>query len=421
MECVGDYNLGGMDGNSKVSLIPENMNFSISLSSPKPNTEDSYDAVSEFLNHSNKKNFVCLSLLKGCDLNATNKKNFVVIQDVVRDFVLPFLPAKSLTRCKLVSKEWCRKIQTPFLAHQQSFYFKHISGFFRQSSGEKPSFISLDQDAYGVPSSSLSFLPEPVDLITTCNGLLCCRSRLGDLDYYICNPATKEWRILPKPILYHGPETAVALAFEPTLLNFASHYELVCAVTLMDQEVLCFEIYSSRSDSWRCCETVCSEPEGLALNVDGSYMKGIVYWETKLGAVLAFHVMDEEYGIIDLPWSCGPTGALTVIRGELSYLLPSRQEDGTSMVKVYGDVGMSLKWEFHLNLPAKEYNYEFCQVKAFVNDDTLILVLGEKVIAYNVREQTVKQLSDARTDRSTRYLPYVNSIVPVSDPTVAFM
>lgn len=125
------------------------------------------------------------------------------IGDVVREQALAFLPAKSLCRFKTVSKEWDQWINNPFFVHIQTTQFKSVSGLFCQLPGESPSFISLDTTAFGVPNAGLSFLPEPVDIRTTCNGLICCQGRGENQAYYVCNPVNKGWWMLPKPKLHH--------------------------------------------------------------------------------------------------------------------------------------------------------------------------------------------------------------------------
>ncbi|KAJ6919435.1 hypothetical protein NC651_013406 [Populus alba x Populus x berolinensis] len=337
------------------------------------------------------------------------QKEDMEIQDVVRQYALCFLPAKSLCRFKTVSKEWLRWINSPFFVHTQTNHFRHISGLFCQFPGESPSFMSLNPVAYGVPDPTLCFLPEPVDVRTSCNGLLGCQSRLGDNAYYICNPVTEGWRMVPKPNLYHGPETAIALAFEPDILNFEAQYELICAVTLPDRAALQFEIYSSRTNSWRVSNAVCLELDALPLNGDGFYTRGFVYWETESGAILVFDLKEEVYGIVSLPPSRKPTGALTVMRGELCYLLPHREDDAWS-IEVYGNMDMSLQRIIPLHSEFLGHLVDGeCRALAFVNDDTLIIALGTKVIAYHARAHRMEGVSDARTDGFVKYFPYVNS------------
>lgn len=337
------------------------------------------------------------------------------IGDVVREQALAFLPAKSLCRFKTVSKEWDQWINNPFFVHIQTTQFKSVSGLFCQLPGESPSFISLDTTAFGVPNAGLSFLPEPVDIRTTCNGLICCQGRGENQAYYVCNPVNKGWWMLPKPKLYHGRQTAIALAFEPAIFNFNANYELICVIKMPDTCVLYFEIYSSRTDSWRISETVCFELDALALNGDGFYMKGYAYWETQCDAILAFDVKYESYGMLSLPPGSGPNGALTEMRGNLYYLMP-RKQDACS-IEVYGDINMSLKHVIPLD-PKDMGNMDgLCRALSFVNDDTFILELERKIIAYNATSHKVECLRNASDYNGfAKYLPYVNSLVTVSHP-----
>ncbi|CAL5368910.1 unnamed protein product [Camellia sinensis] len=75
-----------------------------------------------------------------------------------------------------VCRDWTLQISTPFFAHNQSLTFQAISGLFCQSSGgDPPSFISIDPQSCGVPDPSLKFLPEPIDIRASSNGLICCQ------------------------------------------------------------------------------------------------------------------------------------------------------------------------------------------------------------------------------------------------------
>ncbi|XP_022752127.1 F-box protein At5g49610-like [Durio zibethinus] len=338
------------------------------------------------------------------------------LEDVVRNYVLHFLPAKSLYRFRTVSKGWNEWISYPFFAHRQTTYFKDISGLFCQVPGLNPSFISFNQDAYGMPDPSLMFLPEPVNIRSSCNGLLCCQS-VGDNVYYICNPVTEEWKVLPKPNLYHGTEAAIVLVFEPQALNFKESYELVCAVTFPDHPVIYFEIYSSRSSSWRLCDTICCELDSLDLHNGGYYMKGVVYWQSSSGGILAFDLKNEQYGLLPLPLSVGQYGSLTVMHGELCYIMPRRQDDGCS-IYIHGNMDMSLKSVINLTCDDVGSIFGVCRALPSINDDILILANGRKVIAYHVREHKVELIFTSAGDACTRYLPYVNSLVSVRHPLV---
>uniref|UniRef100_A0A2N9IY80 Uncharacterized protein n=1 Tax=Fagus sylvatica TaxID=28930 RepID=A0A2N9IY80_FAGSY len=346
--------------------------------------------------------------------NIKSKKN-MCIADVIKEHVLPLLPAKSLCRFKTVCKEWNEWITNPFLAHKQSHCFQDISGFFYQICGEH-FFISRDPDAYGIPSPSLGFLPEPVTLKSTCNGLICCQSYIGENAYYICNPVNQDWRVLPRPNYYHGPESAAVLAFEPSTFNFAANYELVCAFPLADHPVIYFEIYSSRSKSWRLVDNLCYELGDVKLSDDGFYMKGVVYWETSAGTILAFDLKNEHFGILPLPLESGPGGVLTKMHGELCYIMPHKQDNGYE-IRIYGDFNMVLKQIIPLDSEVFTYIYGELRALACLNDDVLVILAKNRMIIYHVKEKKAEMLSSL-TDAFVSYHPYVNSLVPVGNPLV---
>ncbi|KAH7566422.1 hypothetical protein ACOSP7_022894 [Xanthoceras sorbifolium] len=336
------------------------------------------------------------------------------LKDVIKEHALPFLPAKSLCRFRSVCKDWDERISHPFLAHQQTNSFKDISGLVLPS--RRSCFVFFNGDAYGIPSPFFSFLPDDVSVKSTCNGLVCCQCSCQGNIYYVCNPVTKKWRKLPKPNLLHEPETVATLAFEPSALNFGPHYQLVCAVAdnSSDSPAVYFEIYSSRTDTWRVSETVCYEADALTLSNDGFYMKDSVYWKTLSGAILTFHVKIEVYSIVQLPPNHGPHGALTHFHGELCYILPVIL-DGECIISVYGDINMSLKCV--ITLPQKMSGL-YCQALPSLNDEVLIILLEEGVIAYRVRAEKVEILSNERIGGYQTVLPYINTLVEVATPSL---
>lgn len=77
-------------------------------------------------------------------LRDRNNKIYTELKDIIKEHALPYLPAKSLCRYKLVWKAWKLQISKAFFAHTQSNNFRDISGFFCQSVSNPPSFLSLD-------------------------------------------------------------------------------------------------------------------------------------------------------------------------------------------------------------------------------------------------------------------------------------
>ncbi|KAJ0097566.1 hypothetical protein Patl1_28910 [Pistacia atlantica] len=314
------------------------------------------------------------------------------LEEVIKQHALPFLPAKSLCRFRAVSKEWNRWISSPFLAHMQTTHFKDISGLLCQSPHSDTSFISFNRDAYSIPSPSLEFLPECVCIRATCNGLVCCQSRNDESVYYMCNPVTEDWEVLPEPNLCHTPETAIALAFDPTF---------------------CFLRFTQRAQTLGgLLIQYAVEPVALNLSRNGFYMKNVVYWKTLTGPVLAFDSKNELYGILPLLSSIESHGALMQMYGELCYILPQIQ-DGKCMLNVYGNMAMSLKCVIPLKSEVVGETVSDCRVLTCVNDDMLIILLPRRVIGYHVREQKVELLSEERTEDFETFLPYINSLVAV--------
>ncbi|KAM7251601.1 hypothetical protein ACFE04_023484 [Oxalis oulophora] len=348
------------------------------------------------------------------------RKGEMKIGDVVMANALYFLPAKSLCRCKAVSKRWNDWISRPFFAHRQLMEFKDFSGLFCQLPGGLSKFIPKSA-AYGVPKPSLSFLPETVTIKSSCNGLICCKSVFQD-DYYICNPATEKWTKIPRPGLYHGPEVAVGLVFVPDTFSFKSNFEIVCVVNLPDDRMINFEIFSSRSGEWRVAESICCElREDVKLKPVGFYHSWKLYWETVDGYILVFDLKDELYGgILQLPPASNPNGVLTQMNGEICYLLPRAEGNGYWTIEVYGDMDMKLKQEISVHFG--EISVQFgpfkaksdCRVLAYVDDGTLIISIGDNVEAYCIKQQRMTYLGkEASLFGNATYLPYINTLAEV--------
>lgn len=338
------------------------------------------------------------------------RNKHVEINDVVKEHVLPFLPAKSLARFRTVSKEWDQWIAGPFLALKQSYLFRNASGFFCQYSDSTPTFITFDPSAYGIPRPSLEFLPEPVEIRSSHNGLLLCQGLSGENAYYICNPANEEWRLLPRPDYYHGSEPAVVLSFEPSELNIAAHFEVVCAFPLINVPMIEFEIYSSETRSWRCSAATCFELGGSTLK-GGFCMNRMAYWETSSGAILAFDLENELCGIMPMPSGCTENGVLTQMHGELCYIQAFKRNGNVCDIHIYQGMDMSLNQSIAIHLGRVEVP-DFRALPS-VNSDVVMILCGRELYSFHLRDQTVELVS-MEGYFGRRYFPYVNSLVSLA-------
>ncbi|XP_044469098.1 F-box protein At5g49610-like [Mangifera indica] len=343
----------------------------------------------------------------------TNRKIYLELKDIIREHALQYLPAKSILRFTAVCRDWKFLISTPFFAHNQSNHFHNISGFFFQSSSGDPSFLTLNPMAYGVPDPSLKFLPEAVDIRSSSNGLLCCQGRTDYNAYYICNPVSKQWQKLPKPENYHGPEPAVVLIFEPSVLKFRAEYKLVCAFP-SELDGYEFEIYSSAEGSWRTSGEIFLGSCKIQPN-SGVHANGIIYWTTKNNKILAFDLTMERsqlyYG----------DGTLGVINGKLCGFSISRNR---LSVKVLSNAYTNTM-QMHSNIRTWETYFITLDRSALgravfgpdsvlcAQDDILVLHSEKTLYLCDMKTRETKILMNESTTVNGKIVPYINSLIDI--------
>lgn len=365
-------------------------------------------------------------------LRNQNRKMYMDLESIIKEEALPFLPAKSLCRFRLVCRDWKLLTSTPFFAHNQSNSFHDISGFFCQSPPNLPSFVSLDPTAYGIPDPSLMFLPEPVDIRTTSNGLLCCQGRGGHNPYYVCNPVTKQWKVLPKPNGFHGPDPALVLIFEPSLLNFVAEYKLLCAFPSTDFDSgYEFEMYSSKDGVWKVFGEMYFGNKKI-LPRSGVHVNGIVYWLAKNGGIVAFDLTMERTQILYggggggyYEYGCGPTfGALGAMDGKLTITTCYQSALNVSVLSNAHTNTMQMhskvtawKQKCQINFGSSvqrgtKPNEPQGRCVLFAGGNVILFQSGGKLYSYDMKSKEFKCLLN-QFDQSTRLVAYVNSLVEI--------
>lgn len=350
-------------------------------------------------------------------VGAPSHKIYMDLKDIIREHALQYLPAKSLFRFQSVCRDWNLQISSPFFAHNQSHSFHSILGLFGQTPGEPPSFLSFDAKSCGVPDPLLTFIPDPVEILSSSNGLLCCKSCSVEKVYYICNPVTQQWKKLPKSNARHGSDPAIVLVFEPSLLNFDADFKLICAFPSNDfDDAIEFEIYSSRDDSWKISGEICFASKTL-VPTSGIHVKNVVYWNLKQGGVLAFDLIKDRSQLFQGYY--GAKGTLGNVNGRLCsvswcgrelYLhalanVHSNTMEMTSHVKT---------WEQkHVVLESGFLGGDVANAKViFAGGDMLVIQCRSSIYLHNLKTQETKALSILIKNHS-RCLPYVNSIVNI--------
>ncbi|KAE9466945.1 hypothetical protein C3L33_01135, partial [Rhododendron williamsianum] len=344
-----------------------------------------------------------------------NNKMYMDLKDIIREHALPFLPAKSLFRVQGVCRDWKLQISTPFFAHNQSLSFQALSGLFCQVPGDPPSFISIEPKSCGVPDPSLKFLPEPVDIRASSNGLICCQGRTGVKAYYICNPVTKQWKKLPNSNANHGPDPAIVLVFEPSLLNFVADYKLVCAFPSNDfDNATEFEIYSSAEGAWKVSGEICFASKKLVPR-SGVCVDGVVYWQSKVHGIVAFDLTKDRSQLIQ-GYS---TGALGMIHGKLcSTHANGRTITVSVLANVYSNTmqmqSNSRTWKEKArfiidNSVSAGSAYDQAVVLA-VGCNVVLVQIGKTILAHNLNTKRTKAVWSA-AESDIRCVSYVNSLV----------
>lgn len=343
-------------------------------------------------------------------------KDDITIKEMAKNHILRYLPAKSLVRCQLVSKEWDSWITSPFFAHTQSQYFSQTSGFF-QDDNQTIRFISLDNFSYGVPYPSLYYLPQKVSIQSSCNGLLLCQA-FDENEYYISNPANKEFIKLPHPSYYHGIEPKYVLAFEPSSLNFEPCYQVICPFSVPGEgPILYFDIYDSKSKSWRTSDEICFDFDESDVKSNGLFVNGVAYWETTRGELLAFDLKHEIYSVQKLP----SDGTLSKVNGELCYVKGYYCHSVKKCaLDVYGGGVMSLKSTMSFHVPyhgVEDGEMVDCIVLGNSCDDVVAFILKKSegqscLFVYHMKDREVE--GPWHLWGSAKLFPYVNSLVSIA-------
>ncbi|XP_004232392.1 F-box protein At5g49610 [Solanum lycopersicum] len=349
------------------------------------------------------------------DLAARSNRIYLDLEDIIKENALPFLPAKSAVKFQAVCRDWRLQISAPLFAHKQSLSCNSTSGIFSQLNRGSPFLIPIDANSCGVPDPFLNFLPEPVDIKSSSNGLLCCRGREGDKVYYICNPFTKQWKELPKSNAYHGSDPAIVLLFEPSLLNFVAEYKIICAFPSTDfDKATEFDIYYSREGCWKIAEEMCFGSRTI-FPKSGIHVNGVVYWMTSKN-ILAF---DLTKGRTQLLESYGTRGFLGTFSGKLC------------KVDVSGDIiSLNVLANTHSNTMQIGSQIKMWSEKEIVvldseivgdgaarnhtvlhvDSDIMVVLCGRRTCSYDFKSRLTKFLS-SKVGILDRCFPYVNSLV----------
>ncbi|KAI3965569.1 hypothetical protein MKX01_010526 [Papaver californicum] len=235
--------------------------------------------------------------------------------------ILLHLPLKSLITSKSVSKQWCSLISNPIFLHKHFLQNRRLSvsglywieNYFGRDGQESVyDYIKLDNgDANGncyVPFETLSFanIDFSIKIVQSCNGLFLCSSCSFDNDkciYYILNPFTKQYSILPRSKLRKSGfsfSNNVSLVYDPLR---SPYYKVICmwnnGASLVKRRI---EIYSSETSSWRRCGDEYMVASTLGTTMPGVFWNGSLHWIDANASLVYFDIDREVIGEVSRPY-----------------------------------------------------------------------------------------------------------------------
>ncbi|XP_060213219.1 F-box protein At5g07610-like [Lycium barbarum] len=206
--------------------------------------------------------------------------------------ILLFLPARPLFRFKLVSKRWTSLISNPYFSSLWSPEPSPSALILQVLSRPKdPCCISLKDEAITVIHRGvIDFVKDDpsdcVEILNSCGGLIVCH-RLKQIvgrakwinEYIVCNPTTKQFTTLPKPIM---TSFDMSLAFDHSI---SLHYKVI------NVSLFHIEIYSSETNLWKQCRAQFPKPfQSPHIYGKGVFFNGAIFWT--LMSLRSFYYFD---------------------------------------------------------------------------------------------------------------------------------
>ncbi|KAL6191847.1 hypothetical protein ACLB2K_038236 [Fragaria x ananassa] len=353
-------------------------------------------------------------------------------QDLLTDILLR-LPIKSLLRFKCVSKQWLSLISSPQFHRRRRLLAS--SGILLCQTTDLIYHTSLAGTNSDLPFTSLSFIGDPagVNILQSSNGvLLCCSSfhtaRMGlGRSYYICNPSTQQFSILPKADFENVSKTisGAYLVFDSSK---SPHYRVVSvrrcsspsSSSSSSSNSYHIVTYSSETRAWRLSGSPFTAP--VMVFDDGVLWNGSIHWLSPTGASLFFHIDQERLGTMPAPpsaekWSnrrlryfaesgghlhlievYGSATRFHVYELERDYSswLPTYQVDISAIVDAFPVMVRS----FPDTSDPIFYAFSLLLVKEDEKDSLLVLHVPGEFLLYNLRNGTFKKLGPVSSEEN---------------------
>ncbi|KMT16317.1 hypothetical protein BVRB_3g054650 [Beta vulgaris subsp. vulgaris] len=223
-------------------------------------------------------------------MNSVNSTNGFFPDEVILH-ILARLPIKSLFRFRTVCKYWYQLLSDKYFVHlfnEMSAKSSMILVEITEVSEFKSSLICVDY-LRGVSEFPLDFLKDRVKVRASCNGLLCCSSIPDKGVFYVCNPMTREFKLLPKtrerPVTRFYPDGEATLVGIACNLSDNSKFNVVLAgyhrpFGYSPTKTFICMVYDSDVNKWRKFVTLQEEHFTQMNRNQVVFVNGMLHWLT---------------------------------------------------------------------------------------------------------------------------------------------
>ncbi|KAJ4703553.1 putative F-box family protein [Melia azedarach] len=333
------------------------------------------------------------------------------------------LPVKSLCRFKCLSKAWLLLISNTKFAkmhlsrtNTQKFLNYHSSSRSLYSVDYETSYQEDEVVAVklGFPKKNKR-RSRWVSIYGSCNGLILLRCQPKPYATYIYNPSINEYRQIPDE---DDPGNL-------TITHYNCFYGFGYAQPVDDYKVVKFctrekntvRVFSLRNNSWKRVELEYDISKFYDTdNRGGIFLNGAIHWifydegESKL---VAFDLMEENFKTLPLPEGitsmCSSVG---ILGGCLVFIERRRWGNYLWIMKEYNVID---SWEAISMMDEDNYQFECLQALCYlkINSEIMVGLENEKLVFYNPRDETLKELASRKISYNFPYCPdvYQESLV----------
>uniref|UniRef100_A0A0E0I1N5 F-box domain-containing protein n=1 Tax=Oryza nivara TaxID=4536 RepID=A0A0E0I1N5_ORYNI len=342
--------------------------------------------------------------------------------------ILRRLPIRSVCQFKCVSKSWRRLIadhehRKKLPQTLSGFFYKSINYERCQSTARH--FTNVTGKGMPLVCPSFSFLPQCHDvyLLDCCNGLLLCRCYVSretlQFHYAVCNPATKEWVMLPDASWAIDENRTACLCFDPAI---SSHFHMLEYVEEEDDSYVTLvtgvEIYSSETGLWTLHENGWNDEVVVSLSVNrrSVFLNGFLHSVTPADEIVAVDMEGKKWRKIPMLDPDGDIGIIHQTQGRMCafnvdpndifklsiWFLEDYDTDNwilkhtVSSMKLFGGKKYQL-----------DYDYQVIAVHPECNLIFFVYGWHNTLMAYEMDRKEVRAIRKLGHESRQPYLPYV--------------